>query len=170
MELLKKEDSAKKMRQIWDDLPRIKHCYDIAPDPNGMRQYQVCGKSFQESATIGYVIPILEKFYNDYGRRARLAAENKNIDWKAVSHALRAAYQTKEILTENNLIFPLKMAPFLMKVKQGKLDYLTEVAPVLESLMEEVEELSLSSTLPETVDRKFWDQFICDAIESELFS
>jgi hypothetical protein len=64
-----------------------------------MRQYQVCGKTFQESATIGYVIPIVEKFYNDYGRRAKLAAENKNIDWKAVSHALRAAYQTKEILT-----------------------------------------------------------------------
>ena len=168
--LLKTEDPSKKMREIWDELPRMEHCYDIAPDPNGMRQYQVCGKSFQESATIGYVIPILDKFYNDYGRRARLAAENKNIDWKAVSHALRAAYQTKEILTENNLIFPLKMAPFLMKVKQGKLDYLTEVAPVLESLMEEVEELSLKSTLPEKVDRKFWDQFICDAIESELFS
>ena len=168
--LLKTEDPSKKMREIWDELPRMEHCYDIAPDPNGMRQYQVCGKSFQESATIGYVIPILDKFYNDYGRRARLAAENKNIDWKAVSHALRAAYQTKEILTENNLIFPLKMAPFLMKVKQGKLDYLTEVAPVLESLMEEVEELSLKSTLPEKVDWKFWDQFICDAIESELFS
>ena len=170
LELLKKEDPSNKMREIWDELPRIEHCYYIAPDPNGMRQYQVCGKSFQESATIGYVIPILEKFYNDYGRRARLAAENKNIDWKAISHALRAAYQTKEILTENNLIFPLKMAPFLMKVKQGKLDYLTEVAPVLESLMEEVEELSQSSTLPETVDRKFWGQFICDAVESELFS
>ena len=170
LELLKREDPSKKMREIWDELPRIEHCYDIAPDPNGMRQYQVCGKSFQESATIGYVIPILEKFYNDYGRRARLAAENRNIDWKAVSHALRAAYQTREILTENSLIFPLKMAPFLMKVKKGELDYLTEVAPVLESLMEEVEELSLSSSLPETVDRKFWDQFICDAVESEIFS
>jgi hypothetical protein len=170
LELLKKEDPSNKMREIWDELPRIEHCYNIAPDPNGMRQYQVCGKSFQESATIGYVIPILEKFYNDYGRRARLAAENKNIDWKAISHALRAAYQTKEILTENNLIFPLKMATFLMKVKQGRLDYLKEVAPVLESLMAEVEELSQSSTLPETVDRKFWDQFICDAVESELFS
>ena len=170
LELLKREDPSKKMREIWDELPRIEHCYDIAPDPNGMRQYQVCGKSFQESATIGYVIPILERFYNDYGRRARLAAENRNIDWKAVSHALRAAYQTREILTENSLIFPLKMAPFLMKVKKGELDYLTEVAPVLESLMEEVEELSLSSSLPETVDRKFWDQFICDAVESEIFS
>ncbi|MDJ0914997.1 MAG: nucleotidyltransferase domain-containing protein [Desulfobacterales bacterium] len=170
LELLKKEDPSKKMREIWDELPRMEHCYDIAPDPNGMRQYQVCGKSFQESATIGYVIPILEKFYNDYGQRARLAAENKNIDWKAVSHALRAAYQTREILTKKNLVFPLETAPFLMEVKQGKLDYLTEVAPVLESLMEEVEELSLNSTLPESVDRKFWDQFICDAVETELFS
>ncbi|MBT8367050.1 MAG: nucleotidyltransferase domain-containing protein [Deltaproteobacteria bacterium] len=170
LELLKREDPSKKMREIWDELPRIEHCYDIGPDPNGMRQYQVCGKSFQESATIGYVIPILEKFYNDYGRRARLAAKNRNIDWKAVSHALRAAYQTREILTENSLTFPLKMAPYLMKVKKGELDYLTEVAPVLESLMEEVEELSLSSSLPETVDRKFWDQFICDAVESKIFS
>jgi len=170
LDLLKKEDPEKKMREIWDDLPRIEHCYDVAPDPNGMRQYQVCGKSIQESATIGYVIPILEKFHNDYGGRARLAAENKNIDWKAVSHALRAAYQTRELLTENHIAFPLKTAPFLIKVKQGELDYLTEVAPALESLMEEVEQLSRNSTLPETVDRKFWDQFVCDVVEGELFS
>ena len=169
LEMLKKVDSSKKMRVVWNQLPRMEHCYDVAPDPNGMRQYQVCGKSFQESATIGYVIPILEKFYNDYGRRAKLAAENKNIDWKAVSHALRAAYQTKEILTENIINFPLRTADFLIKVKQGKLDYLSEVGPVLETLMEEVESLALFSNLPETVDRKFWDQFICDTLERELF-
>ena len=169
LEMLKKVDLSKKMRAVWSQLPRVEHCYDVAPDPNGMRQYQVCGKSFQESAKIGYVIPILEKFYNDYGRRAKLAAENKNIDWKAVSHALRAAYQTKEILTENIINFPLRTADFLIKVKQGKLDYLSEVGPVLETLMEEVESLALSSNLPETVDRKFWDQFICDTLERELF-
>ena len=169
LEILKKEDPSKKMREVWSRLPRIEHCYDVAPDPNGMRQYQVCGKSFQESATIGYVIPIIEKFYNDYGRRAKLAAENKNIDWKAVSHALRAAYQTKEILTENTIYFPLRNADFLMRVKQGKLDYLSEVGPVLETFMEEVENLSLISNLPETVDRKFWDQFIFETLERELF-
>ncbi len=169
LEMLKKVDSSKKMRAVWNQLPRVEHCYDVAPDPNGMRQYQVCGKSFQESATIGYVIPILEKFYNDYGHRAKLAAENKNIDWKAVSHALRAAYQTKEILTENSINFPLRTADFLIKIKLGKLDYLSEVGPVLETLMEEVESLALSSNLPETVDRKFWDQFICDTLEKEIF-
>ncbi len=82
LETLKREDSSKRLRDIWDRLPRVEHCYDVAPDPSGMRQYQVCGKSFQESASISYVIPILEKFYSDYGQRARLAAENRNIDWK----------------------------------------------------------------------------------------
>jgi len=170
LELLKKEDPSKKMREVWSRLPRIEHCYDVAPDPSGLRQYQVCGKSFQESATIGYVIPIIEKFYDEYGRRAKLAAENKNIDWKAVSHALRAAYQTKEILTEGTITFPLRNADFLRKIKQGKLDYLSEVGPLLETLMEEVESLAVASNLPETVDRKFWDQFICDTLEKELFS
>ena len=169
LEVLKDEDPSKKMRAVWDRLPRIEHCFDVAPDPNNMRQYQVCGKSFQESAAIGYVIPIIEKFYNEYGSRAKLAARNKNIDWKAVSHALRAAYQTKEILTENMITFPLKDADFLKKVKRGKLDYLTEVGPKLEAVMEEVERLAANSNLPESVDRPFWDQFICVTLERELF-
>ena len=169
LEILKKEDPSKKMKEVWSRLPRIEHCYDVAPDPNGIRQYQVCGKSFQESAAIGYVLPIIEKFYDDYGRRAKLAAENRNIDWKAVSHALRAAFQTKEILTESTINFPLRNADFLRKVKQGKLDYLSEVGPLLETLMEEVESLSLTSSLPEAVDRKFWDKNICETLERELF-
>jgi len=169
LEILKKEDPSKKMKEVWSRLPRIEHCYDVAPDPNGMRQYQVCGKSFQESAAIGYVLPIIEKFYDDYGRRAKLAAENRNIDWKAVSHALRAAFQTKEILTESTINFPLRNADFLRKVKQGKLDYLSEVGPLLETLMEEVESLSLTSSLPEAVDRKFWDKYICETLKRELF-
>jgi len=56
-----------------------------------------------------------------------------------------------------------------MKVKDGKLDYLSEVAPVLESLMEEVEELVSKSKLPEKADVTYWNKFICDTVESKLF-
>ena len=83
-----------------------------------MRQYQVCGKMFQESASIGYVLPIISKFYEEYGHRAKLAAQNQNIDWKAISHALRAAIQTKEILLDGTIAFPLTKAPFLLQVKE----------------------------------------------------
>ena len=151
--VLKKENPEKRMRDIWEKLPRIEHCHDLAPDKNGNRLYQVCGKCLQESSRISYVIPIIEKFLKEYGKRAKLASENKNIDWKAVSHALRVAYQTKEIFTENKITFPLKNADFLLKVKMYKLDYLTEVAPVLESLMDDIEKLMTESLLPDKVFR-----------------
>ena len=75
-------------------------------------------------------------------------------------------FYTKNLKSLN---FPLRNADFLRKVKQGKLDYLSEVGPLLETLMEEVESLALISNLPEAVDRKFWDQFICETLERELF-
>ncbi|MGD2013418.1 MAG: nucleotidyltransferase domain-containing protein [Desulfobacterales bacterium] len=167
--LLKSNNSELKLRNIWDRLPRIEHCYETGVDPNGLRQFQICGKIFQESSSIGYVIPILEKFYDDYGHRAKLAAENKNIDWKAISHALRAAIQTKEIMTQGTIKFPLKDAPFLMQVKAGNLDYTAEVAPLLESLMDQVEKLVSQSNLPEKVDIDYWNRFICETIENTRF-
>ncbi len=167
--LLKQYDGDLKMRVIWEQLPRIEHCYDVPPDPNGMRQYQVCGKSFQESATISYVVPILEKFASEYGHRANLAAQNKNVDWKAISHALRAAYQIKEILSRNTLTFPLTQAPFLKAVKLGRADFQTEAGPVLEALMDEIEKLCAQSRLPGKADTEFWDRFICSTLEKEIF-
>ncbi len=169
MNFLKAEDPAIKLRAIWYKLPRMEHCYEAGRDPNGTRQYQICGKVFQETTAIGYIIPVLEKFSDEYGSRARAAAQNRDIDWKALSHALRAAIQVKQIVTENTITFPLKEAPFLTKVKDGKLDYLSEVAPVLESLMEEVEELVSKSKLPEKADVTYWNKFICDTVESKLF-
>ena len=141
----------------------------LGKNKDGVPQYQVCGKIFQNTAKIGHVKNILEKFYSNYGNRAKLAAENKGIDWKAISHALRAAYQVKELLTKNTITFPLKEAAFLREVKQGKLDYLKEVAPKLEALMDEVEILSENSTLPEKPDRKFWDRFIIDVVGKNLY-
>lgn len=169
LSVLKSTMPETKLREVWQELPRNEYCLDTGTDPNGMRQYQVCGKTFQESASAGYVIPILEKFYNDYGHRAKLAAENKNIDWKAISHAVRAAIQTKEILTTGTITYPLKDAPFLLDIKKGQLDYLNNVAPTLESLMDEVEKLVNESNLPDKVNVEYWEKFLCDMLEEYRF-
>lgn len=157
-----------KLKEIWNLLPVEEHCYMIEDNPQGIKQYQVCGKIIQETASVEYAIGILQKFYDNYGKRAKMAAENKGIDWKAISHALRAAYQIKQLLTENTITFPLKEADYLREVKQGKLHYMNEVAPKLEALMDEVEKLSEKSALPKKVDRKFWDNFIIDVIERNV--
>ena len=169
LEVLSSADADNRLRDIWDSLPRNEHCMERGIDPNGMRQYEVCGKLFQESASVGYIIPILEKFMDNYGARARLAAENTDIDWKAISHALRAAYQVREIFTNKTITFPLKEADFLRDIKTGSLDYTKVVAPALEALMDEVEQLAASSILPESTDKNAWDDFICKTLDDEVF-
>jgi len=147
-----------KLSDVWKDLPEGEHIFkheDKTP-----KIYEVCGKKIQETVKIEYALNIVDRFYKQYGERAKQAANNEGIDWKAVSHAVRAAMQVKELLTENTITFPLKEAELVKEIKQGRLDYITKVAPVLEGLMEEVEILSKNSALPEKADRKFWDNFI----------
>ncbi len=169
IKLLKEKNPKQRLQQVWDELPQTEYCSEIETAPNGLRQYQVCGKVFQESVAIGHVVPILQKFYDAYGQRAKLAAENKEIDWKAVSHALRAAIQTREILVEGTIRYPLRDAPFLIEVKQGRLDYTREVAPALEKLLDGVALLIEKSDLPDMPDRDFWDRFICNTVEGQRF-
>lgn len=128
--------------------------------------WEVCGKRFQITSKVSYVAPIIQKFIDNYGARAVLAAKNEGIDWKAVSHALRAAYQVEELLTNNTITFPLKMAKYLREVKEGKHQYL-EVANNLEMMMDKIEWLSEKSNLPLKVDSKFWDSFLIHCIDNE---
>jgi hypothetical protein len=165
MDLLYKYNGNEKMQEVWDKLPLSEHLYFIEDSPNGLRQYQICGKIFQESVALYYVVDILEKFVEQYGKRARLAEQNKGIDWKAVSHAVRVAYQTKSILQEGTMIFPLPEAYFVKKIKQGELHYIKEVLPVLENLMDRIELLSKYSKLPEKPDREFWENFMVEKVE-----
>jgi RNA repair pathway DNA polymerase beta family len=166
--LLKRRHPSERLRRVWNDLPRNRHCLDLGSDPHGQRLYQVCGKTFQESVSAGHVVLILETFIQRYGERARLAAQNKDIDWKAVSHALRAAYQVRAILVHGTIRYPLAEAPFLKRVKAGVFDYKNVVAPALEALVDDVRDLLVRSDLPEEPDRAHWDVFICDRVAESL--
>ena len=163
--LLEQYQNYDRLSDIWGLLQVDDYCYHLGPNKSGINQYQICGKIFQETAGITYTLDIMRKFVEQYGKRARQAAMNKNLDFKAISHALRAAYQVRELLTTNTIVFPLKQAEFLKEVKLGKLNYIEEVAPKLEALMDEVEILSQNSTLPEKADVEFWNGFIIAAME-----
>ena len=47
---------------------------------------------------------------------------------------------------------------------------MTEVSPVLEALVEEVDALVLVSDLPDSVDAKYWDQWLLRTYEAYLIS
>jgi hypothetical protein len=157
-----------KLKEIWEELPDLDYTKKYFDEKSKLRIYEVCNKKFQETASVDYVLKCLRKVEEGHGNRVQEAEENR-VDFKSVSHALRAAYQTKQLLIENTITFPLKESTFLRDVKLGKVDYTTVVVPVLEDLMAEIEELSKASKLPDLVDRSYWDRFIISTLEREVF-
>lgn len=122
--------------------------------------YDFLGSKFQDNLKVYYMIDTLSKIYEKYGERSKLAKENNGIDWKALSHAIRAGLQVKEIFVNGGFEYPLKESEFLLDIKLGKLDFLNEVEPFLENLVNEVYALSEQSSYPEKVDESFWNDFI----------
>jgi hypothetical protein len=125
---------------------------------------EVCGSKYQDNLKIPFLKRDLQKHFDKYGERTKLAKLNEGIDWKALSHALRAGYQARDIFTKGYFEYPLAESAILMDVKQGKLDF-NVVEPLLSDLVDEVTILANQSNFPDKVDREFWDDFI---IESHL--
>jgi len=118
--------------------------------------YEVNAKKYQSTNTVSYVVIQLQKMWSGYGHRAKQAEKNEGVDWKAMSHALRAGYQARDIYMFGDFQYPLVETDFILAVKLGQLDYKTDVAPELERLVDEVDILADVSTLPAKVDREYW--------------
>lgn len=156
-----------RLHEIVDRLPTTSEFGIIeTTDKKGekVKFYQVMEKKFQYSLRVSELIDILKTIYSKYGARAQMAMENEGIDWKAVSHAIRAGEQIKEIYETGDLVYPLKKREFILDVKQGKLDFNTVVKPHLEQLLLDVEALAdkhrKDGTLPESVDPAQWIELI----------
>lgn len=97
----------------------------------------IIGKGYNGSITLQETIERLEYKYKVFGNRAKLASENNGIDWKGVSHSLRVLYEVIELVDTKFLRFPLKEAKFIKEVKEGKYNYMEDIEPILNNLLEE---------------------------------
>lgn len=55
--------------------------------------------------------------------RVQAAMEGKNVDWKALSHAVRAIRQQEELLETGRLVFPLRDRAEILSIKKGALSF-----------------------------------------------
>lgn len=154
---------------INDMLPKGEHI-DILKDKNNpnIYLYQVCGKKFQFTAKVSYVYNILENFYKQSGHRAKLAEKNEGIDWKAVSHALRACYQLLDIYQRGDIKYPLRQAEFLKEVKRGEHNYKKDIAPRLDKHISDIEDIVKYIDLPSEVDLEYWNKICINIINQYL--
>lgn len=166
LKILRTADVAERIGDL--ELPELEHGRWLGEDDKGIRAYQICGKKLLETARVASYLQTLEKFVESYGARARQAERNEGIDWKAISHALRAGYQVYYILTQRGFEYPLPETELLIKVKRGELQFF-DVAATLEELIDTVEKLSEESTLPEHADRSWWERWLRSWVGREVF-
>lgn len=129
--------------------------------------YSVLGKHWQITSSVDYVLSRLRKQDECYGERARSAMQNEGVDFKALSHAIRAGEQVRCILAEGDFAYPLGNSQFIKDVKAGNIPF-EEVHGYLEDLLDEVSELSAASNLPTEPDRLFFEKLVCDYYETEF--
>ena len=119
----------------------------------------ILGKFYPLEIHVKDVLKSLNIFKNKFGDRAKLALDNKGVDWKAISHAYRACFELEELARTGEISFPLTMAEFLLDVKLGKLNYnfISEDLPI--KMNWAIKALD-DSSLPQMPNFEFWEKFI----------
>lgn len=153
---------AARTEKAWDFLPNLENAHHIeGTGPSGELQYQVCGITLQDTAPLYISIRPIENFVRKFGARAEAAKRNEGVDFKALSHAFRAAYEIQHILEDGDFSFPLPETDFIVGVKRGELPAV-ECMHRLDDLIEELEGKAADSDLPEKVDTGYWDRWLLE--------
>lgn len=112
---------------------------------------------------------IYQRMMDRYGQRALAAEDNLNVDWKAVSHAVRIGTEAIELLETGWITFPRPDAAHLLNIKLGQVSY-REVAEEIEGLFDRVKAAQAASTLPEEPDYSFIDSFVEDVYSKAIIA
>lgn len=110
---------------------------------------QVLGKVHHGTITVGQLYLRLENMEQEYGGRARTAMEDKGVDWKALSHALRVIDEANELLTQKRLTFPFTgvQKQKLLDAKHAVMSF-DEISALLAAGLQLIEDNKLTTELP----------------------
>lgn len=110
----------------------------------------ICEKKYNHGTSLSQLIDQCQAEINRYGHRTALL-DNSGFDTKFASHVFRLLYEAIELLTTQNLTYPLKQADFIKYVKLGKLSF-DEVIDQIDKLDSQLEQAFQSTKLQHTPD------------------
>jgi hypothetical protein len=175
LELLKTFEPRKKLgdyeAQIFPFVDGRDHCgVVLINNPKGQpeRFLEVCNRKFAFAANVKHALDIVQRIFDEYGKRALQAESNDGCDWKALAHAVRVANQAQELLLTGHITFPRPEAELLRSVRKGERPY-REVAAMIERGLEDLEVAKTNSTLPEEPNRKAADDLLYEIYEEHVW-
>lgn len=100
----------------------------------------LCGKSHMTSIRMDEFASRVRADMQHFGTSALGAERNEGVDYKALSHAVRALYQMEELLRTGAIKFPLEQSSTLLAIKQGHYSW-KELEPFILERLHAVENL-----------------------------
>ena len=121
--------------------------------------FSCCGRKVPLTANCKRAADLFSKLYEEYGARAKQAAENHNLDYKALYHSLRIACEAHELLITGNLTFPRPESNLLLAIREGKFSY-QDISDFISNKVYDVDNALKTSELREKSDLKWVDDFV----------
>lgn len=120
--------------EIVESCGQEKYCFpkDMMDGP----ALALCGKIHVGGIKMTEFRQRVQRDMDIYGSRAKAAEANEGVDYKALSHALRALAQMEELLLTGHIQFPLAEREKLIAVKKGEIPWNDLEGIILERLAE----------------------------------
>lgn len=164
--VVERHGTTAKLGDVIGDIPDIEHVEVLQiPTPDGERtipHLSVCGRKAPFTGSAKLALKTYEGLWREYGARALAALNNENVDWKALSHAVRVGTQALELLATGRVTFPRPDAEHLVAIKAGAVPY-DVVSAEIEALLDAVEVAAAESTLRDAVDPGTVDRLVVGA-------
>lgn len=129
---------------------------------HAVRHLEVCGRKAPLTASLKTAREVFATVVKNYGQRTRDAVANDGASWKALSHAVRVAYEALEFLETGTITFPRPEAARLLAIKLGQVPF-EAVSEELDALLEKVEVAHAASSLPAEPDYAFIEAMVLRA-------
>ena len=133
-----------------------------ASRPEPIPHLQCCQRKAPFTISLKDTRAIFARVLEEYGQRALQAERNENVDWKALSHAVRVGHEALELMATGWITFPLPNAKHILAIKRGELPYAV-ISEEIESLLDRVEAAQAVSVLPDKADAGFIDALVIEA-------
>lgn len=170
IQCLERYDFDCKLKNIWGlmkkELEGTEHIYfhpqsKLQPVP----YVEINTRKFQDTVNVCNTLLALKKIHNNYGNRAKQAANNEGIDWKAISHAYRVGVQAYELLETGKITLPIAedVREYIKRLKNNTHNLtitFDEVRPILENLADNLITSVEKSTLREELEVDEWAKFV----------
>lgn len=147
---------------IVESCGNAKYCFsERLPDGPAL---VLCGKIHVGTIRMKEFRARVARDMEKFGERAKAAEANQGVDYKALSHAMRALDQMEELITTGRIEYPLKSREKLINIKRGAIPWL-ELEPLLLNRLEELNSLYEKHAGRYTYDWSFAKKFLLNCYE-----